>query len=187
MNSQAKGPNQQDDSRGSRGGQALQSGRHLDEASFEALYLEHWSAIFNYVRYRLGPAEAQDIAAEVFARAWSRRAGFDPERGSPTAWLWGIARHATVDWARRQRRHADPQALQPQLEGQADALARNEERNALLGALKELGDDDREVIALRFGMGLGNREVARLLGLTDSNAAVRLHRALQRLRLKLGD
>lgn len=160
----------------------------LKADSFDALFREQWAAVVNYARFRVGPDEATDIAGDVFARAWARRDSFDPARGSAVEWLWGIARHATVDWARRPGRSIrdQGQAL-PSAADPSDLVEQADDVRRLLAAVSGLAPDDREVIALRFGLGLGNRDTARVLGLTDGNAAVRLHRALRRLRRDLGE
>lgn len=166
-------------------GDAVESFRGLETADFESLYQDQWSAVVNYVRFRIGTDEAQDIAAEVFARAWSRRSSFDPRRGSPVQWLWGVARHATVDWSRRARvarAGARPEAPD---HDPAQSVLEDESTRELLEAVRTLSADDRELVALRFGLGLSNRESAQALGLTEGNAAVRLHRALGRLRRRL--
>jgi RNA polymerase sigma-70 factor, ECF subfamily len=160
----------------------------LTADAFSALYREQWAAVVNYARFRIGSEEAKDIAGEVFARAWAHRDAFDPTRGSAAEWLWGIARHATVDWARRPGRTIRSQGEElPSAADPSDLVEQADDVRRLLAAVSGLAPDDREVIALRFGLGLGNRDTARVLGLSDGNAAVRLHRALRRLRRDLGE
>jgi RNA polymerase sigma-70 factor (ECF subfamily) len=160
----------------------------LTAARFEELYRELWPGILNYVRFRLGPEDAPDVAAEVFARAWARRESFDPMAGSPAAWLWGIAKNATVDWARKGRTPSGgPAPLPAQEPDPGHSVEVQDDVRQLLGAVRALPAEDREIIALRFGLGLPNKEVAQLLSLTDGNAAVRLHRAVRKLRLALSE
>ena len=45
----------------------------LSAEAFEALYREHWPAVVDYLRFRVGPADAADVAADAFAHAWKAR------------------------------------------------------------------------------------------------------------------
>jgi RNA polymerase sigma factor (sigma-70 family) len=158
----------------------------LTEAEFEALYVQEWEPVLNFLRLRVGPAEAADLAGEAFARAWAARGTYDPTRAPARGWLWAIVRHAAIDWLRqpdleaRLAAHAAATDVDPE-----QALERIEDTHVLAAALGHLAPEDRELVALRFGAGHSNRHVADALGLSESNASVRLHRALRRLRQHL--
>ena len=75
----------------------------------------HVDAIYGYAARRLGEHTALDVVSETFRVAYERFADFDPERGEPRAWLYGIAtnlirRHWRTE-ARRMRAHAAAAAL----------------------------------------------------------------------------
>jgi RNA polymerase sigma-70 factor (ECF subfamily) len=156
-------------------------------ARFDALYRETASDVFAYVLTLLRDrAAAEDVTAAAFERAYRRHATFDPERGTRRAWLFGIARNAALDELRRRRRSAallaDPE--DPGAPGRADepdeeAAVR---RAAVRAALAQLDPRERELIALKFHAGLSNAEIARVLGVSESNAGTRVHRAVTRLR-----
>ena len=55
-------------------------------------------------------------------------------------------------------------------------------RQAVRAALRELEPRERELVALKFAGGLQNVEIARVLGVSESNAGTRLHRVLLKLR-----
>jgi RNA polymerase sigma-70 factor, ECF subfamily len=157
---------------------------HADE--FEALYREQLSPIYNYVRYRVGEADAADVTADSFAKAWAGRRSYDGERGTPVAWLWGIVRNTVVD--RRARHQADafrppfdvlPTSTEGSLDGQLWPF------EELVSAINTLNDLDQEIVSLRFAAGHTNRSIAAMLGLTEANVAQRLKRALGRLRAAL--
>ena len=75
----------------------------LSEDGFIDLYERQLDRVFNYVRYRLGPGEAEDVTADIFLRAWDRRQSYDSRKGTPSTWLWAIARNMVTDWLRRRR------------------------------------------------------------------------------------
>jgi RNA polymerase sigma-70 factor (ECF subfamily) len=156
----------------------------LDAESFRSLHRAQAPGVWNFACYRLGQDDAEDAAAEVFARAWAVRDSWRPERGAPEAWLWGIARHVVADALRRLPRTAAdvPEDLP---DAAADPATRLSDVDHALAAVARLADIDQEIIALRFGSGHTNRAIAGLLGLTEANVAQRLRRALRTVRTAL--
>lgn len=161
----------------------------LPADAFDALYRAHWSPVLNYMRLRIGPADAQDAAADVFVRAWSRASTFDASAGSVEAWLWTIARNRATDVLRRTDRA--PFQLKDDVANDADgadparALDRDLDARRLLAAVDALPAVDRDLVALRFGAGHSNRTIASMVGRTEGSVAVRLHRALRKVRTAL--
>jgi len=151
----------------------------------EVLYRDARDDVYAYVATLLGdPAAAEDVTAGAFERAVRRRRSYDPRRGSPRAWLFGIARNAALDELRRRRRRAtlatDPPDREPPApEDEADEALR---RAAVRAALATLAPREREVIALKFHAGLDNGELAAVLGVSATNAGTLLHRAMTKLR-----
>lgn len=158
----------------------------LSEDAFTHLYEYHLERVFNYVRYRLGSEEAEDITADIFIRAWSRRRDYDPDRGTPSTWLWAIARNAVTD--RLRRRRPIQIELSPDLAVADDplsALDKEGEWGRVKVALARLPAVDQEIIALRFGAGHTNRAIAGIVEMSEANVAQRLRRALRKLRTHL--
>jgi RNA polymerase sigma-70 factor (ECF subfamily) len=168
----------------------LTAPRSRPALDFEALYRDARDDLYAYVATLLRDrAAAEDVTALAFERAYRKHRGYDPRKGSERAWLFGIARHAALDELRRRRRHATlaadpPDAATPAPDDQAEAAL---QRAALRAALGALAPRDREVIALRFHAGLETAEVADVLGVSRSNAATLLHRAMTKLREALDD
>ncbi len=155
------------------------------ELAFDRLYRSSRDDVYAYVASLLrdGPA-AEEVTATAFERAYRKRRRFDPSRGEPRAWLFGIARNAALDELRRRGRQAELAAEPADLDGAAvEAGAEHSERRlALRAALAQLEPRERELIALKFFAGLGNAEIASVLGISESNAGTRLHRAVTKLR-----
>jgi RNA polymerase sigma-70 factor (ECF subfamily) len=154
-------------------------------ARFEALYRSSRDDVYAYVMSLLrDPAAAEDVTALAFERACSRRRTFDRRRGEERAWLFGIARNAALDELRRRRRLAtlvvDPAAEEEEpAAGDEDVVLR---RTTVRHALAGLSARDRELIALKFHAGLSNAEIAKVLGISESNAGTLLHRTITKLR-----
>jgi RNA polymerase sigma-70 factor (ECF subfamily) len=130
------------------------------------------------------PAAAEDVTALAFERAYRRRRSFDRARGNERAWLFGIARNAALDELRRRKRHA-VLAVDPEDPAAADALIADDgalRRTVVRAALDALSPRERELVALKFHAGLTNAEIARVLGVSASNAGTLLHRTIAKLR-----
>ena len=154
------------------------------DLAFDRLYRSSRDDVYAYVAGLLRDAPAaEEVTAAAFERAYRKRHRFDPERGEPRAWLFGIARNAALDELRRRGRQAELAAEPEDVDARAEEGAeRSERRLAVSAALERLEPAERELIALKFFAGLENREIARVLGIGDSNAGTRLHRAMTKLR-----
>lgn len=157
---------------------------------FDRLYRENRDDVYAYAAGLLRDrAAAEEVTAAAFERAYSKRGRFDAKRGSPRAWLFGIARNAALDELRRRGRHAqlvtDPED-QGYLGG-AHVDERNDLRIALSKAIEALDGRGRELVALKFFAGLSNAEIGRVIGTSESNVGTRLHRTMDKLREALDE
>jgi RNA polymerase sigma-70 factor, ECF subfamily len=153
-------------------------------APFDALYRQTASELFAYVSSLLPDrATAEDVTASAFERAYRRQDAFDPRRGSRRAWLFGIARNAALDELRRRKRTAElvvEPAAADEAPGEDEETAAR--RAAIRAGLAALAPRERELIALKFHAGLSNADIAAVLGISESNAGTRVHRAVTKLR-----
>jgi RNA polymerase sigma factor (sigma-70 family) len=151
---------------------------------FDALYRDARDDVFAYTATLLrDSAAAEDVTAQAFERAYKRRSRFDARRGSPRAWLFGIARNAALDELRRRKRVDTSELPAPTYEpGPDEAAELAAERDAVRAALSRLAARDREVIALKYHADLSNAEIAELLGVSVTNVGTLLHRAMTKLR-----
>jgi RNA polymerase sigma-70 factor (ECF subfamily) len=157
---------------------------------FTAVYDEHVERVYGFFSYRLrGGADVEDLTQQTFERALRAWGRYDPERAGVATWLLVIARNLLVDHLRSSRRLRE----RPLDDAPPDdpALAAAPDRHdlglppELERALMELGDRERELIALRFGGDLSCPEIAALTGLTLANVQQILSRSLRRMRASL--
>lgn len=135
-----------------------------------------------YVAYRLGEgAEADDVTSAVFENAVRYRNTYDPWRGQPLPWLLGIARRCIAQ-AVAGRLPGDVHAVEADVVGVTDLEGETVDRLTLQEALETLGEEDRELIALRYGADLSTKKIAELVEKTPNAVDVAMHRALARLR-----
>ena len=159
---------------------------------FESLYRSSRDDVYAYVMTLLrDPGAAEDVTALAFERAYRRRRTFDRRRGEERAWLFGIARNAALDELRRRGRVAalvtDPSddavdADKVDEGGEGDECEVSLRRTAVQAALAQLSGREREIVALKFHAGLTNAELARVLGVSESNAGTLLYRTMEKLR-----
>lgn len=155
------------------------------DLAFEQLYRSNRDDLYAYVTGLLRDrSAAEEVTAAVFERAFRKRRHFDPRRGNPRAWLFGIARNAALDELRHRRRQAELAADPADVDSQPpDALADIGVRRATVAAaLSELDPRERELVALKFFAGLSTPEIAAVLGISESNAGTKLHRTITKLR-----
>ena len=140
--------------------------------------------VYSYVAYRIGDGpEAQDVTSETFERALRGRDTYDPSRGTPVAWLLGIARNCVSDAAAKR---ITPVAEIPEQAAGGDLEEDAVRRLTLTAAIATLDERDQDLIALRYGADLTAKRIADILGLKTNAVEVALHRALARLREQLG-
>jgi len=155
------------------------------DLAFDALYRSSRDDVYAYVASMVRDrAAAEDVTATAFERAYRKRSRFDPSRGERRAWLFGIARNAALDELRRRGRQAELAAEPADLAATPaeEGAETSERRLALAAGLAALAPRERELIALKFFAGLSNSEIAAVVGVSESNAGTKLHRAVNKLR-----
>lgn len=136
-------------------------------------------------------ALAEELTQEVMLTVWRKAAGFDPKRGTAEAWIFTIARNASIDAARRDRGLPlllmDPFAsdnaapLSDSLLEAAEAAAR------VRAAVKALSPEQYEVVRLSFFDDCAHADISAALRLPLGTVKSRLRLALRRLRERLDD
>jgi len=153
--------------------------------AFAAVAEAELDAVHAYLLFFTGDRDAaEDLTGATFEKAFRTWRRFDPGRGTPRAWLCGIARNAALDHFRaeeRRRRREDRYARTIAASGEpawSDDVG---------SALEQLSPAEREVVALRIVLDLDGPTAARLLGISATACSTRLHRALKRLEELMSD
>jgi RNA polymerase sigma-70 factor (ECF subfamily) len=173
----------------------IRKARDGDQGAFESLVAMHADRVYGALRrFGLDPGEADEVAQEVFVRAWRGLPRFQ-ERAQFSTWLYRIA----FNEAQRQLSRRRPAAAEagpdghdpvlslpdsPRLEPAAQTLDREFER-AVEHALAQLPAEWRAAVVLRDLQGVSTREAARITGVRQAAFKSRLHRGRVRLRALL--
>ena len=157
----------------------------LDQA-FELYY----PAIFRYFRYRGADADtANDLSSSTFERALRGIDRFDARKSQIQTWLFAIARNVAINHWKSESIHfsvpLDDQLLDSNDPPLEDVMISIESKEQMLTALQSLDVRAREIIALKFGGPLTNRQIAELVSLTEQNVAVILYRSLLKMQQRL--
>lgn len=151
----------------------------------EQLYGEHADRIYGLcLRMSGDPAEATELAQDVFVRAWQKLPTLQP--GSDAgAWLWRLATNVVLNARRSERRRrgrvtpvADP-ALLERVSMRTPIPIRQLSLEAAIGKLPERA---RAVYLLHDVEGFAHPEVASMLGIAEGTVRAHLHRARSLLR-----
>ena len=158
-----------------------------DERALREVY-DRWAGL-TYALCRRGlpnPADAEEAAAQVFVKAWQRREGYDPERGTLAGWLLGIARREVLDGYRAAAR-------QRELEAAAEGLPTPDgptpeqlvDRLLVVDELARLRPEQRRALGLAFYDDLTHDQVARVMDLPLGTVKSHIRRGLAVLRRRL--
>lgn len=157
-----------------------------DDVNWDEVYAEQLPRVLNFFRYRCGnPADAEDLTSITFEKAWRGRDRYRRDKGAFSTWLFTIARNAAVDHYRARTPLVPLDEAVAVAAGSAtpeDESALRSDAARLTALLSTLTDRDRELIALKYGAEMTNREIARATGLSESNVGTILYRAVQTLR-----
>jgi RNA polymerase sigma-70 factor (ECF subfamily) len=154
---------------------------------YATFYNEYKDKLFSYLLRMSGDFElAKDIMQESFTRHFQHYR--NDEAVTPSI-LFTIARNALIDHKRNQiryYRHQDSDRnFPPQVTmDEEKAFIIQEEVQQVLDAFDKLSVDDREALSMAVG-GLAYKHIAAVLGLSEANIKIKIHRARKRLREKL--
>jgi RNA polymerase sigma-70 factor (ECF subfamily) len=157
------------------------------EALFKQWLAEHGAAVLKVARaYTLTAEDCQDLAQEIVLEAWRSLPQFQG-RASPSTWFYRVALNTALGWHRKERRRRTRQ--QPLLATEELPAAaptggeRADQREVverLYAAIRQLPKGDAALILLYLDE-LSYREMADVLGISESNVGVKLNRAKKAL------
>ena len=161
----------------------------LDRTTFEGFYSTYLPKVYNYVCYRVGDEKtAEDITAEIFMRALTHLDTYKSNRGAFSTWLFSIAHNHVVNYLRTKSRQPEVHSLDAVASITANNVApeqaaiQSEQWRQVQAAMRELPEQQQEILALKFGVGLSNQEIAHAMKLKPNHIGVLLYRAVHALR-----
>ena len=153
---------------------------------FIKLYEEFLPKVFRYIRYRVNSEqETEDLTSMVFEKALVNFERYSRDKASFSTWIFSIARNTVIDHYRTQARRPALSLEKAEIEASSnelqpdDVVVKIEEKEKLQACISRLSHEEQEIIALKFGSEMNNRQIARATGLSESNVGTKLYRAVR--------
>lgn len=159
--------------------------------AFAEIYEEYLPKVFRYVSYRVGDIYlAEDLTSTVFEKALTRLSSFRSDKASFSTWLFSIARNVVIDYYRATSRHtagglAERYETDSNRESPEEEVEKREGLRRLHTSLAALPEREQEIVSLKFGAEMTNRQIAVALNLSESNVGTILYRVIGQLRQNL--
>ena len=163
-----------------------------DRDAFASLFA-HFAPRVKAYMLKLGTdgALAEELAQEALLTVWRKAAQFDRAKASPSTWIFTIARNLRIDAFRKTNRpelDPDDPALVPDPDEAADErIDRLQHADLLRAAMKELNEEQVEVVRLSFYEDKSHSAIAEELGIPLGTVKSRLRLAFGRIRKALGE
>ena len=177
----------------------IRKAKQGDMLAFEELILKHEKIVYNLALRMMNHSEdAQDIAQEVFLKAYRSLANFD-ERAAFSTWLYRITHNTCIDEMRK-RKGKQTYSLEEELESEdgsmqrqvADAgdtpeesLLRAEQKSEILQALDTLSAEHKAAVILRDIRGMSYEEIAEIIELPMGTVKSRISRARNQMKAEI--
>src|SRR3954469_15054973 len=154
---------------------------------------EHGSSVMKVARaYTLTSDECQDLAQEILLQAWRSLPNFEG-KASPATWFYRVALHTAMNWHRkdkprrsRQEPLLDVQTLATDGANSAEQVQQREMVEQLYRAIHQLPKTDAALVLLYLDE-LSYREMAEVLGISESNVGIKLNRAKKTLSVLMNE
>ena len=158
------------------------------DSKFSELYKAHLRDVYSYAYYRVGNHhDAEDLTEQTFLQAYRHveRALAESDGRPLRPWLIRIAHNLAAnlyrDRSRKPQTNIDDTTILSATHTTEDLVEGRDELARILEGVKQLPDDRREALIMRFALGMDNREIARAMGRTDGATKVLIHRAIKQL------
>jgi RNA polymerase sigma-70 factor, ECF subfamily len=147
---------------------------------FRQFYIDNGDKLFGYLFRKSGSRHlAADLVQESFTRYLERYR----HREQSLALLFTIGRNLFYDQMRLQKRFAPEEEIgHESVPGQEESYIAKEESSKVLAAMAQLGEDERDILALVVSSGLSYQEIADMRKCSLANIKVKVHRARQNLK-----
>jgi len=164
------------------------------DAEFAELYRAHLRDVYSYSYYRVGDHhDAEDLTEQTFLQAYRHfeRAQRESDGRPLRPWLIRIAHNLAAnlyrDRSRKPASSIEETETLTALHTTEQLVEGRDQLSRVLAGVRQLPDDRREALIMRFALGMDNREIARALGRSDGATKVLIHRAIKQLEEIIGD
>jgi RNA polymerase sigma-70 factor (ECF subfamily) len=170
----------------------VEQSRSGDRRAFEQLFQRYGAAVYGFLRrLTAGTEDAQDLAEEVFVRAWTRLASLK-DGGAFRTWLFRIAVRLAQDHRKAQRAPTSSltgleHTVASEERPPEEAVLSAERQQVVRRAIDRLSEEHREVVTLFYQEGMSVDTISKVLRVPKGTVVSRLSRARAALRKDLAE
>ena len=152
---------------------------------FERIYLENFSYVYNFIYMKVLHKEtAEEICSDVFMRAFRGISSYDPQKAGARTWLCVIAKNLLINYYKKRSNEIIEYTDEPADIAVKDdyGIMKQSANREVERLFRELSDDERELLSLRFGMELSIKEIAEMKDVSQNAMTHRIGRILDKFK-----
>ncbi len=166
--------------------------RQGDKDAFTVIFDEYYPKIFRYVYFKVPQVETcEDLSNEVFLKFWQAAYHDKKKVRDLQAFLYRIAHNTVIDFYRTRKAEVSLNQAIHATDEQSEKILQminiDQDMQKVIAALRELPDDQAEIVSLKYIEELSVKEIAQVTGKKENNIRVILHRAIKILQNKLNN
>jgi len=147
---------------------------------FEHWLTQHKTLLFKVIRsYAFTAMDRDDLLQEITIQVWNSIPSFRNE-SSVTTWLYRIALNTAIKWVRKERKHSHTDSLDHAEHILQESQPADDQLTWLYQEIYKLHEIDRSILLLLLD-GFSYKEMASILGITESNVGVKINRIKKEL------
>ncbi|MFT7183727.1 MAG: RNA polymerase sigma-70 factor (ECF subfamily) [Oceanicoccus sp.] len=166
------------------------SSKEGDKDAFGQLYDHFFDKIYRYVFFRVPAHDVEDIVETIFIKSWTKMDSYEKRDVKFSSWLFRIAHNAVIDYRRAHKKvlPMDPRIKDESIHSAPKKMAeQNLRARQVREAVNQLKEPYRQLVTLKFLIGLSNSEIAEIMRQREGNVRVMQFRALKQLKNHLSE
>ncbi|MBN2101017.1 sigma-70 family RNA polymerase sigma factor [Candidatus Dojkabacteria bacterium] len=173
-----------------------QSNEEAKNKRFKGFYMKYRQKIYWYVYRKISNAElSEDLTADVFMKLYERWDDVSnrDEKGM-CAWVYTVARNASIDHLRksknRKKRPIEDEEVDSATRVFEDFVGeamKEEKMEYVSKALESIGEEEQEILTLRFEEGMRFREIAKIVDKEEGACKMTMYRSIKKIKDKLNE
>lgn len=173
-------------------GHLVAAGSHQDREAFRLLF-DHFAPRLKSFMLRRGADDglAEEVVQEAMINVWRKARLFDPSKASASTWIFTIGRNVHIDLVRRAKRPEldpeDPELAPAALPEATAEISREQDAQLVRNAMKDLSDEQKEVLRMAFFEEKPHRDIAEELNIPLGTVKSRIRLAFKRMRDELDE
>lgn len=161
------------------------------QKEFTYIFESYYKRVYNYIHYRVNcHYTTEDLTSQVFEKTMLKINTYSKNKAPFEVWLFAIARNVVNDYFRSLKKHKlfsldSIKELVSREKTPEGIVVTTETNDKLAKALGVLNTRERNIVALKFGANIKNKEIAEILDISESNVGVILYRTMRKLRKEI--